>query len=251
MDIALQNLERTQGYIKKDEELECASLHILQDVEEGSIVETNQLLVDGTTARYSSQFSRRAKINKHKGTLRCHHAEIDTLDGGEVHATYVHINNSLGGTIYAQDVTIDNVHEGLSIFASNSITINLINGSHNTFTIDYTQVPILNSKLELIEHDLSTLTNELQEAKKHNHSIVDKLHEKTIQLEKDKIIIFESYKTAKITLHGAVDENNKIRFTVNGSTLEHTTTKQTYLPFNLSTDDSTITLHPTNQTINL
>ena len=245
MDISSQNFEKKQEYLKENEELECISLHILHDVEADTIIETSQLLIDGTTDIYSSQFSRTAKINKHRGTLRCHEAEINILDGGEVHATHVHIHNCLSGTIYAQDVIIESVEENLTVFASNSITVNLINGSHNTFAIDYKNVPILNSKLELIQHDINRLMNELEEAKKHNHSIVSKISAKIEKFEQDKTSILESYKIEKITLNGVVNENNKVIFTVNNTILEYLTSQQVYTPFYISTDNNTITLQPT------
>ncbi len=201
MNHTLEDFEITQECIQKEAELQCNSLHLLQDTKENSIIEAKQLLIDGATDSYSSQFAHTAKINLHKGKLRCHKADIDTLDGGEVHATEVSIKNALSGHIYAQDVTIDFAGEDVTVIASNSITVHNVPSTNNTFLIDYTQVPILLSKLELIENDIKQLTKELDDAKRHNHSIVPSLEAKIILLEKDKFAIVNSSKTATIQLN--------------------------------------------------
>jgi len=134
--MSTNNFLKSKDYIQKNEEIECESLHILQDAKEDSIVEARHLCIDGYTDEDSSQFAHFAQINKHKGTLRCHHAEISTLDGGEIHATKVDIKECLSGSIYAQEVSIDTVQSNLKIYAANSITINSVKGSNNHFTIN-------------------------------------------------------------------------------------------------------------------
>ncbi len=199
----MKEFEITQEYIQAEEELQCDSLHLLKDTNENSIIEAKQLLIDGCTDHYSSQFAHTAQINLHKGTLRCHKAEIDTLDGGEVHATEVHIKHALSGTIYAQDVTIEIVDEYVSVIASHSITIHNVHSENNSFLIDYKQVPIILSKLEFIEKDIKRLEEELEDAKKHNHSLVSQLTTQVTLLEEEKSAILNSSQTATINLNSA------------------------------------------------
>ena len=244
MNLSSKNFAITKHNTEIEEELECTSLHLLQDAKEASIIEASKLLVEGTTEKYSSQFSHTAKINTHKGVLRCHQADINTLDGGEIHATQANIYNCLRGSVHAQDIIVDNLETNVTLFASNSITVHNIHGSHNTFTIDYKKVPILISKLELIQSDLDYLILEQEEAKKHNHSIIPKINVKIKKLKQDKTSIIESYKSAKITLNNSVPKENKIIFSINDSMVEYTTKEQFYTPFYLSFRDDTITLHP-------
>lgn len=247
MNLSSQDYEITKHSIEKNEELVCASLYVLHDVNEYSIIEAKQLHIEGTTDTYSSQFVHTAKINHHKGTLRCHKADILTLDGGEVHATQANIKDALSGGIFAIDVTVDSLSENVNIYASNSITINNIHGSFNTFSIDYKKIPILISRLELIKNDINSLLDELEEAQKHNHSIVTKLEAQVKQLEEDEISVVTSYKTAKIILHNTVPQGNKVTFSVNDSTFECSTNKQIYTPFYLSMKDGVMTLQPSKE----
>lgn len=242
MNLSSQDYETTKNSVEKNEEIESLSLYVHNDVHEYSIIEAEQLHIEGATDRYSSQFAHTAKINHHKGTLRCHKADIITLDGGEVHATQVNIKNVLSGSIYAMDVTVDSLHDNVNIYASNSITIKNIHGSSNTFSIDYKKVPILISRLELIKNDINSLVNELEDAKKHNHSIITQIETQIKALQEDKTSIEQSFKTAKITLHNTVPQGNKIIFSANNSLFDYITQKQCYAPFYLSKDKEIITL---------
>ena len=118
-------------------ELTAEKVYIDNSAKSDTIIEAITLQIDGSTSEDSLQFARDAKINNHSGKLRCHNANINRLDGGEVHATNVNIKSAISGTVYAQDVIIENIHSNLKIFASNSITITKIVGKGNLFKINY------------------------------------------------------------------------------------------------------------------
>ena len=62
-----------------------------------------------------------------------------------------------GGTIYAENVTVDHVKNNLKIYASNSITIKHVSGEDNFFKINYKDIPTLNSKYNFIEKEIELL----------------------------------------------------------------------------------------------
>ena len=195
--------EITKQFVTEEEELVCSSLYLIEDAQDNSIIEAKKLFIDGQTSPYSSQFAHTANVNTHRGTLRCHQAEINTLDGGEVHATNVHIKNAQSGSVYAQDVTIDSVEENVKVIASHSITVHNVRSTNNTFLIDYKQVPIILSKLAFIDTDIKALNTELDDAKRHNHSLIPHINEKIVLLEKEKAAIINASKTQTITLNNS------------------------------------------------
>ena len=252
MENNLHNFTKVKNEIKEYAELTSESIYVEGNVGENSIIEAENLQVDGETLEDSTQFTRNAKINQHSGILRCHHADIQTLKNGEVHATTVNVANAFGGSIYAQDVTIDTIDSNLNIYASNSITVNLITGTNNTFKINYKDVPILNSKLDLIFEDLEDLEEELQRALKHNLSIVSDIKMKIQHLTMEKQSLHESYKYASILIKEPATQDNKIIFTLSANTdITYITQAKPYSKFHLNITPTTITLSPTQTTITL
>lgn len=233
-------------------ELICEDVHVFGDVYEKSIIDAHHLIVEGTVHSNTSQFSKYAKIHEHKGTLRCHEATISILNGGEVHASSVTIEKCLGGEIFAQDVTIDTLFSDLTIYASRSIKINSVNGSNNSFHINYQKVPILVSKLELIDEDIEELHFLLNKAKHSNTLTQKEIEDEIEKLQIQKKEITHSIYTAKISIKNEIKEKNFICFYFDEkNTITYTTNTMQYQDFYLEFKKNHIILHPTQTTISL
>jgi len=241
----MQTYSKIKESIKNNSEIVSDELHILGNVEENSIVETSRLQIDGTTEEYSTQYSRFANINVHKGTLRCHEASIKNLDGGEIHATKVDVVTCNGGFIYAQDVHIESILKPVTIIASHSITVGSVSVADSLFKINYKEVPIINSKLDLIQDDLEQLKEELEDAKKHNIAQLSNIEHKIDTLQTEYQTILDAYKIATITLNGTVAQGNQITFTLNtDNEITYVTQEQSYAPFHLNITASNTSLLP-------
>ena len=252
IEVHISQNDTTKDSIGAGVELTSQTIHVNGHIGANSIIEAVELRVDGATHQDSTQFARNANINRHKGTLRCHNATIKLLEGGEVHATTVNIEASLGGTIYAQDVKIGQVKNHLKVYASNSITIDLVSGEDNIFKINYKDVPILNSKIELIQEDIEDLKYSLEEAQRHNISQVDTIKKKIQLLVDEKNSIKNSTTKAKITIKKPLIGLNTIIFTLNNTDeLIYKTSSREYEPFYLEINEDKITLHPVNKTITI
>ncbi len=252
IEVHISQNDTTKDSIGAGVELTSQTIHVNGHIGANSIIEAVELQVDGATHQDSTQFAKNAKINRHKGTLRCHKATIKLLEGGEVHATTVDIEASLGGTIYAQDVNIGLVKNNLKVYASNSITIDLVSGEDNIFKINYKDVPILNSRIELIQEDIEDLKYTLEEAQRHNISQVDNIKKKIQKLIDERNSIKNSTTKAKITIKKPLIGLNTIIFTLNnGDELIYKTSPREYEPFYLEINEDKITLHPVNKTITI
>ena len=272
--VSMERLSRVQGTLAKDEDneieveisqddtnrdsvgegvkLTSQTVHITGHIGSKSVIEAINLRVDGATHQDSKQFAKYASINRHKGTLRCHKADIKLLEGGEVHATTVNIDTSLRGVVYAQDVTVALVKNHLKVYASNSITIRHVSGEDNLFKINYKDIPILNSKIDLINEDIEDLKYLLEDSGRHDLSKAAEIKKKIKEFKKEKESIINSTKEAKITIEKPVRGLNIINFTLpNGQTLIYRTKSETYEPFYLDITEEKITLKPVNISITL
>ncbi len=252
VEVMISQNDTTKDSIGEGVELISETIHVNGHVGAKSTLEAINLKIDGATHQDSKQFAKYAEINRHKGVLRCHEAKIKLLEGGEVHASKVNIEACLSGSIYAQDVIIGLVKSNLKVYASNSITIKHVSGEDNLFKINYKDIPILNSKINLINADIENLKFKLEGAVRHSQTKVPQIKQEIKNLRDEKNIIKTSYKDAKIsierTLNGlnnilfAIDDKNEIRFK---------TEALAYTPFYLEIEEDKITLLPTNKSISI
>lgn len=168
VEVIISQHDTNRDSIGEGVSLKSQTIHVDGFVGAKSVLETVNLSIDGATHQDSTQFAKFAKINRHKGVLRCHQAKIGLLEGGEIHATKVEIEACLGGTIYAKDVIIGQVKNNLKVYASNSITINHISGEDNLLQIGYENIPILKSNVEFLDKEIEDLKYKLDQATRHN-----------------------------------------------------------------------------------
>jgi|GEM_PF-737258 len=272
--IKMQRLSRVQTSVAKEEDnnievvisqsdtsldslgegvqLTSESIHIHGHIGAKSSLRAVNLTIDGATHKDSTQEAKFATINRHKGKLRCHDAKIKLLEGGEIHATNVEVENSLGGVIYAENVTVGHIKNNLKIYASNSINIKHVGGEDNLFKINYKDIPTLNSKYDFISQEIEDLKYKLEGAMKHTQSAVPILKEQINDLKEQQNKIINSVERAKITISEPLRGLNTITFTLtNGEELTYKTDAKAYEPFYLVASKDYITLHPTNKKISL
>lgn len=252
IEVLVSQSDTTKDSIGEGVELKSETIHVNGHIGANSVLEALNLRIDGATHKDSKQFAKNAKINRHKGSLRCHEAKIALLEGGTVNATNVEIEACLGGTIYAQNVKIGHVKNNLKVYASESIEINLVSGEDNLFKINYKDIPILNSKVNLLNRDIDKLKDKIEDAKRNDISKVQEIQNKILSIREEITNIQDSALRAKITIHQPLRGLNSIIFTLaNAQELVYKTEARSYKPFYLSVDDNIITLEPVNKSISL
>ncbi len=252
IEVRISQNDTTKDSIGEGVELVSETIHVNGHIGAKSILEAVNLQIDGVTHQNSKQYAKFANINRHKGKLRCHQAKITLLEGGEVHATSVEIESCLGGSVYAQNVTIGLVKNNLKVYASDSITIRHVSGEDNLFKINYRDVEVLNAKITMINEDIDDLNYKLDEAKKHTQANITPLKQKISQLKREQNRIYSSYKHAKITIQKPLTGLNKIVFVIdNENEISYKTLAQQYTPFYLEIENDTITLLPTEKSISI
>ncbi|MEA3371595.1 MAG: hypothetical protein U9Q40_09680 [Campylobacterota bacterium] len=252
IEVRISQNDITKDSIGEGVELISETIHVSGHIGAKSILEAINLQIDGVTHQDSTQYAKYAEINRHKGTLRCHEAKVSLLEGGKIHASKVNIENCLGGSIYAQDVTIGLVKSNLKVYASNSITIRHVSGEDNLFKINYRDVPILDSKLNLLESDIEELKYKLEEAKKHTQSKIPLFKEKIKELRDEQNEIRASYLEAKISIERPLNGLNNIVFVIDDENeIKFKTDALSYTPFYLECNEDTITLKPVDKSISI
>jgi hypothetical protein len=245
IELIIEQQDVTKDSIKEGVELASQNIQVDGFVGAKSLLEATNLVINGATHQDSKQFAKYATINRHKGTLRAHEANIKLLEGGTVHATKVTIENSLSGSVYGVDVVIKQVKSNLKIYATNSITIALVSGEDNLFEINYKKVPIILSKIEYLKEEIEELREKKRRAE-HFDEERAKEYTKMIQEKKEEIeAIHHSYKDARIEIKNPLRGLNYICFSIDDKhKLEYKTTQQKYSPFHLEIKDDLIILQP-------
>jgi hypothetical protein len=245
IEVVVKQHDVTKDSIGEGVELSSENIHVDGFVGAKSLLEAKYLEIDGATHQDSKQFAKYAKINRHKGTLRCHEANIKLLEGGTIHATKVNIENSLSGFVYAQDVTIKQVRSNLKIYATNSIKIALVSGEDNYFEINYKKVSVILSKIEYLQKEIEDLRYKKQQAQRFHPDKVAEIQNQ-IDAHKNEIkTIQECYKYARIEVQHPFRGVNTIIFTIDEThQLTYKTDAKQYEPFYIEVKDDTFILQP-------
>lgn len=254
VSIVISQTDVTRDGVGEGVELVSESVHITGHMGAKSTIEAKDVLIDGASHTSSFVTSKNAKINRHKGTLRCHKAEINSLEGGTVYATHVKINAALSGQVYAEHVTIKTIKHNVKVFASKSITIERLLGEDNHFVIDYRKLPVVQSKLHFLTDELEELQWKYEDASKHSKDKLPALKTDIAKKEHEIDEIKLSHYNAIITIMAPVDGLNTIEFSIpekQQSLIYRTKEAKTFEPFSLRQSEDKIILEPVNISIEL
>ena len=252
VEIIVSQHDDNRDSIGEGVELISEFIHVDGFVGAKSKLEATKLKIDGATHQEATQIAKYATINRHKGKLRCHEAKIELLEGGEVIATKVEVASSLGGTIYAQDVVLGHVKNNLKVYASHSITVRLVSGEDNSFTINLHKVPIITSKLKFIENDIENLKYDIEEANRHKPEKAKELLKEIQSLNEERESILHSYKDAFISIKKPLSGLTIINFHIDAEhELTYRTDAKSYEKFHLEIDENKITLLPVHKSITI
>jgi hypothetical protein len=247
IEVLIQENDSTKDSVGEGVTLSSQNIHINGFVGANSFLDAVTLEIEGATHKDAKQHAKFAKINRHKGTLRCHKADITLLEGGVVHATTVHIQTALSGSVYAKDVTISHIKNNLKVYASNSITIQLVSGENNYFEINYKKVDVIMSKIAYINEEIKRLKEKKTKAEKIGLEDDVAQFQKQIKEKRKEIETIESsYKNATITITEPCRGINTILFTLDEShqILYKTQANQKYEPFHLEIKEDIAILLP-------
>jgi len=245
IEVFVAQHDTDQDSIGEGVKLISETIHVTGHVGARSILESINLSVDGATHKNSTQFAKFAKINRHKGILRCHDAQIRLLEGGEVHATNATIEASLGGVIYAKNVKIGLVKNNLKVYASDSISIKRVDGEDNIFKINYKDIPILKSNIHFLNEEIEDFKFALEEASRHTIEKVPKIKLEIQKLKNEVDIITKSAQNAQINIEEPLSGLNTIIFTIDDENeIIYKTQNKKYKPFHLEVNENEILLHP-------
>lgn len=253
VEIVVDQKDITQDTIGEGVKLTSETIHISGYVADKAELKAKHLVIEGVTHQSSKLFAKDATINRHKGLLRCRDAKIKLLEGGEVHASKVHIETALGGKVYADELTIGTVRHHLKAYASQAIIIEKVKGEENLFMIETEENPIVQSRLRHMQIRLDALRDQLKDAKTHSPddvpSIMNDINAQKAEIEE----VPWSLLHAKITIKERIDGYNTISFALpDQQTISyHTVEKLKYAPFHITRTDEEITLHPVGITITL
>ncbi len=253
VEVHITQNDTTRDSVGEGVHLTSERIHVSGHIADKATVEAKHLVVDGATHNGARLFAREATVNRHKGMLRCHKAQITLLEGGEVHATHVNVETALGGSIYAEQVTLGVVRHHLKVYATDSITINSITGEDNAFVINYKKVPIVLRHLEYLDEDIDEQRYLLDEAKRHREEEVPKISKRIVamrdEIEEIKHSSFNATVVIKHTVHGL----NTITFSLpkNKEITYRTREGMSYEPFFLELHEEYVTLQPVGVSVSL
>jgi len=147
--------------IEEGMHVKVQKLSIQGSVGPRTVIEARDISITGQTHHDSSIKCVKAKLGNHRGKIVGRIVEIETLEGGEVTADEVIVNNAVRGYIKAKIIKINILGSHVTMEASSYIEINTSKGEENKIIIDSS----ITSGLDNVKKDnsdyLKKLTDEL------------------------------------------------------------------------------------------
>jgi len=166
--------------------VETTHLIVRGNVGNSALIKCKELEIMGQTHKKSKIYTKKGKINIHKGYIEGDEIEVNRLENGIVKANKVKISQAIGGEIYAKKVEINILGSHLKCYALEEIKINNLKGSENKLVISP-------PKILGEEVDINKLQKKLEEAKK-NLQIKMSLYKKKIKIINENKDSIEAFK---------------------------------------------------------
>ncbi|EPV5182211.1 flagellar assembly protein A [Campylobacter coli] len=178
--------------------IECEELNIAGSVGSNTNLKAARMRVEGTTHTKAKIYAQEAYIKTHRGFAQAEKLNIDLLEGGNVKAKEVRIKKSLGGTIEADKIFIEQLESNNSCIFYNNVVIERLEGENNKFHI---QIKTLdkdyNQELLKIKNEISSLHHKINKLKQYilsNKNNVLDIEKKVLELENQGQNISSQYK---------------------------------------------------------
>ncbi|MBZ7939002.1 DUF342 domain-containing protein [Campylobacter sp. W0014] len=115
--------------------IECEELNIAGSVGSNTHLKAAKMKIDGITHSKAYIYAKEGYIKTHRGFAEGEVLNIDLLEGGTVKAKEVRIKKSLGGTIQAEKVYIEDLENNNTCVFYNCAVVESMKGQNNRFKI--------------------------------------------------------------------------------------------------------------------
>lgn len=152
-DIALKisTPDPTKDAISSGVILEATSITIHGNVGANVFLRAKELIVQGQTHQSAELHALQASITTHKGYLSANNAQIKNLETGTIESQILNIEKSLGGNIFAQNLTIKTLSGNNKITLSSQLHVESIEGNDNVLTLSANACCETKAKMQALE----------------------------------------------------------------------------------------------------
>ena len=131
--------------------LEATSITIHGNVGANVFLRAKELIVQGQTHQSAELHALQASITTHKGYLAANNAQIKNLETGTIESQILNIEKSLGGNIFAQNLTIKTLSGNNKITLSSQLHVESIEGNDNVLTLSANACCETKAKMQALE----------------------------------------------------------------------------------------------------
>ena len=149
--LKITTLDPTKDAISSGVILEATSITIHGNVGANVFLRAKELIVQGQTHQSAELHALQASITTHKGYLAANNAQIKNLETGTIESQILNIEKSLGGNIFAQNLTIKTLSGNNKITLSSQLHVESIEGNDNVLTLSANACCETKAKMQALE----------------------------------------------------------------------------------------------------
>jgi hypothetical protein len=137
--------------------IETSEVRTTGNMGSGAEVIAKKVEIGGQTHQSAKIIADDVTVHLHKGIIEADVAHIAILENGKVEANKVYVEKVSGGEIIAKEVYLKEVLSNTTIYASEYIEIDILNGNGNKFIIDPKCKKDFKERVEQVEEDIESL----------------------------------------------------------------------------------------------
>ena len=149
--LKISTTDPTKDAISSGVILEATSITIHGNVGANVFLRAKELIVQGQTHQSAELHALQASITTHKGYLAANNAQIKNLETGTIESQILNIEKSLGGNIFAQNLTIKTLSGNNKITLSSQLHVESIEGNDNVLTLSANACCETKAKMQALE----------------------------------------------------------------------------------------------------
>jgi chaperonin cofactor prefoldin len=164
--INIEGSDLMRDAIGQGVKVETSEVKTVGNMGSGAEVRARKVEIGGQTHQNAKIYADDVTVHLHKGYIEGKEVRVNILENGKIEAERVYVEKVSGGEIIAKEVYLKEVLSNVTVYASQYIEIDILNGNGNKFIIDPKCMKDFKERVEKVEDEIGMLKEEIKQKTK-------------------------------------------------------------------------------------
>lgn len=164
--INIEGSDLMRDAIGQGVKVETSEVKTVGNMGSGAEVHAKKVEIGGQTHQNAKIYADDVTVHLHKGYIEGKEVRVNILENGKIEAERVYVEKVSGGEIIAKEVYLKEVLSNVTVYASQYIEIEILNGNGNKFIIDPKCMKDFKERVEKVEEEIDNLKEVIKQKTK-------------------------------------------------------------------------------------